>query len=198
MRDLGIVAVIAGLAILAAMAGHRLLRNPGQRAARRSDASERVPVVTLHGAAWAPAFLPVKKVGGAPPWQAEPLEPLPEQVTERSPAPFMPVAAPIDVNQDAEEWRQILGDNKPARPAHATDGQTTGEIFEHLHEGPDCWCLPWKPPPPPGLPEQVREKLNDHHTVDAYLDSLVMRAEEAAGFRAELGQALQNGQVPHA
>jgi hypothetical protein len=77
---------------------------------------------------------------------------------------------------------------------------TTGEIFEHVHEGERCWCLPWKPAP---LPQAVARELK-HPTVDEAMDSIVLRAEEAHPFRAELearlaqdGAARASGQVSH-
>ena len=182
-RILSIVLLLIGLAV-AIYAAIRLMSSGGMHAAPRGDAPEPVDVP-------GPEVVPYKPVDGHPPWTPEP-------VHRFSPAEWKQAAE--DVNELVKDVKARFGLNEapPARPAHATDAQTTGEIFEHLHEGPDCWCLPWKPPPPPGLPEQIRGELNDHHTVDGFLDSLCMHAEEAHAFRAELGKALENGEVPHA
>jgi hypothetical protein len=81
--------------------------------------------------------------------------------------------------------------DKPARPAHATDTQTTGEIFEHLCNGPDCWCRPWTPTPDTP-PAEVVQGLNGHYTVDAAVESMFTRAQAAQV------RALANGQVSDA
>jgi hypothetical protein len=67
---------------------------------------------------------------------------------------------------------------------------TTGEIFEHVHEGERCWCLPWKPAP---LPQAVVDELGGHQSVDACIESMFTRAE------ADQVRALTNGngQVSH-
>ena len=181
MITLGIAAIIAGLAVLAMWAGHRLLRNPGQRAAPRGDALAPLPP-------WEPPLAPVKRVDGAPPWDADVAAAGPSPQHRFSAAEWRAAADDIEALINVVRERHP-GKPRPSRPAHATDAQTTGEIFEHLHEGDDCWCKPWKPAPPPAPPAPVVEGLNGHYTVDAAVESMFTRAQ------AEQVRALENGEV---
>jgi hypothetical protein len=85
---------------------------------------------------------------------------------------------PADVDQ---AYQDALAINQPA-----VVEPTTGEIFEHLHEGDRCWCLPWKPAP---LLQAVVDELNGHTSIDEAIESMFTRAQ------ADQVIALTNGQV---
>jgi hypothetical protein len=80
----------------------------------------------------------------------------------------------------------------PAAHPNRPDGQTTGEIFEHLCEGTGCWCHSFR-----RLPAAVVKELK-HETVDEAVASIVLHAKEAAEFRAELDARLAEDEAAHA
>jgi hypothetical protein len=221
VRDLGLILIITGLILAAAVAVRRVTRTSGQprKHVRKDDCAERASMAKLRGEP-ADRFTPGVVVPFTP-QLGEPLKPLPPTVSALSPSimlrdhreltdeevasirarftqavkgrPHLIVLPPDapdaddDIQHAAEQFNPRPGD-KPARPAHATDTQTTGEIFEHLCNGPDCWCRPWTPTPDTP-PAEVVQGLNGHYTVDAAVESMFTRAQAAQV------RALANGQV---
>jgi hypothetical protein len=149
---------------------------------------------------WGPAALPEHASTSMLP-VALPLQPLPEllpaelageeaaEFRERHRAAMKNGPVPLTIVTDAtitpadvdQAYQDALAINQPAAA-----GPTTGEIFEHLHEGDRCWCLPWKPAP---LPQAVVDELNGHTSVDEAIESMFTRAQ------ADQVIALTNGQV---
>ena len=174
------VIIIAGTAFVWAVTRHK---GRHQQAEARAGVEADTFISELrHPAPWEDVPRPARP---APTMTIEPpLRPLPDLVIVTD-----DTITPADVDQ---AYQDALAINQPAAVE-----PTTGEIFEHLHEGDRCWCLPWKPAP---FPAAVVEKLG-HATVEEALNSIVMRSEEeAARFRAELEAKLAqdehaNGQV---
>jgi hypothetical protein len=74
------------------------------------------------------------------------------------------------------------------------DGQTTGEIFEHLCEGTGCWCHSFRRlPAPPDWAVQINHGYSDNTEA---VESMFTRAQ-ADQVNAALAQAEASGQVTH-
>ena len=163
------VIIIAGTAFVWAVTRHKGRHE--QTEARAGVEADTFISELRHPAPWEDVPRPARP---APTMTIEPpLRPLPHLtiVTDDT-------ITPADVDQ---AYQDALAINQPAAA-----GPTTGEIFEHLHEGDRCWCLPWKPAP---LPQAVVDELNGHTSVDEAIESMFTRAQ------ADQVIALTNGQV---
>jgi hypothetical protein len=213
MRDLGLALIAAGLVLAAIAAVARLTRTrPQPRHTVNPPGEEDTFVAELRGQPWDAAprpdhptatMVPLYGADDAPSPLGQLLKPLPKLTDEeianlkarfaeavKNAGVILPPAQPDaddDIRHAAEHFNPRPGD-KPPRPPHATDTQTTGEIFEHLCNGPDCWCRPWTPTPDTP-PAEVVQGLNGHYTVDAAVESMFTRAQAAQV------RALANGQV---
>jgi hypothetical protein len=82
----------------------------------------------------------------------------------------------------------------PAAHPNRPDGQTTGEIFEHLCEGTGCWCHSFRRlPAPPGWAVELNHGYSDNTEA---VESMFTRAQ-ADQVNAALAQAEASGQVAH-
>jgi hypothetical protein len=192
-----ILTIIPGLAAAVVLLyAVRARPRPPRHVPAHADQAERASMARLRGEP-PPATVPVKAVGGHPPWPVEPLEPLPELADDEEP-----------FESDTEFIESVAHLLPPAALAEAAD-----EIDSLVQDVKQRFGLAKPPPPPPAhepllaryerlidsRPAQVQELLHHHRDSEDAVNSIMFRTLDPELLATlDAAKALASGQVSDA